>query len=344
MKDGIWRFSGRLPPVEASCRQTLGEGGTPLLRLRGSDIWVKVDSVNPTSSFKDRGVAFLISKMVEEGVRAVVIDSSGNAAVSTAAYCARAGIGHIAVMPRYSHMEKKVQVLWHGSRVIEAPDRDAARRYARRLARELGIRYIGFALEPHAVPGFRTAAYEMEERFTPDAVFVPTGSGTNLVAIGTAYLEMQGRGEVDRVPEVHCVQSAACAPISGEFTDYTPVESTLAEGVIVPVTERRDEAVRVVRKTGGTGWVVEDDEIHRALKLLASNGVYASPTGAVAVAGALKAGHAGRCVCVVTGSGLKSNLMLDEFKDRITPIDGESELERFMEDERQPGPSRQPVP
>lgn len=328
VREGIWRFSDRLPPVEEGCKQTLGEGGTPLLRLRGTDIWVKVDCINPTSSFKDRGVAFLISKIVEEGARSVVIDSSGNAAVSTAAYCARAGIGHIAVMPRYSHVEKKAQVLWHGSRVLEAPDRDAARRYARRIARELGLKYIGFALEPHAVPGFKTAAYEMEEHFTPDAVFVPAGSGTNIVAIGGAYLEM------GRVPEVHCVQSAACAPISGVFTDYAPIESTLAEGVIVPVTERRDEAVRVVRETGGTGWVVDDADIHRALRLLASNGVYASPTGSVGVAGALKADHGGRCVCIVTGSGLKSNLMLDEFKDRIIPIDGESELEQFIEEAR----------
>ncbi|MFQ6054105.1 MAG: pyridoxal-phosphate dependent enzyme [Candidatus Bathyarchaeia archaeon] len=330
--EGIWRFSDRLPPVEESCRQTLGEGDTPLLRLRGSDIWAKVDSVNPTSSFKDRGVAFLISKIVEEGAERVVIDSSGNAAVSTVAYCARAGVGHIAVMPSYSHLEKKVQVLWHGSRILEAPDRDAARRYARRLAAELKLRYIGFALEPHAVPGFKTAAYEIEEQFTPDAVFVPTGSGTNLIAIATAYLEMEKRGEVERVPEVHCVQSAACAPISGEFVDYTPIESTLAEGVIVPVTERKDETVRIVRETGGTGWVVDDGDVHRALKLLATNGIYASPTGAVAVAGALKAGYGGRCVCIVTGSGLKSNLMLDEFKGRITPIGSESELERFIEE------------
>ena len=328
VREGIWRFSDRLPPVEEGCKQTLGEGGTPLLRLRGTDIWVKVDCINPTSSFKDRGVAFLISKIVEEGARSVVIDSSGNAAVSTAAYCARAGIGHIAVMPRYSHVEKKAQVLWHGSRVLEAPDRDAARRYARRIARELGLKYIGFALEPHAVPGFKTAAYEMEEHFTPDAVFVPAGSGTNIVAIGGAYLEM------GRVPEVHCVQSAACAPISGVFTDYAPIESTLAEGVIVPVTERRDEAVRVVRETGGTGWVVDDADIHRALRLLASNGVYASPTGSVGVAGALKADHGGRCVCIVTGSGLKSNLMLNEFKGRIIPIDGEFELEQFIEEAR----------
>jgi len=334
VRDGVWRFSDRLPPVREECKQTLGEGDTPLLRLRGSNIWVKVDCINPTGSHKDRGVAFLISKIVEEGAHGVIIDSSGNAAVSTAAYCARAGVGHIAVMPMYSHMEKKTQVLWHGSRVLEAPDRDAARRYARRLARELGLRYIGLAVEPNAIPGFKTAAYEIGERFTPDAVFIPTGGGTNLVAIGSAFLEMLGRGEVERVPEVHCVQSAACAPIAGEFTDYAPIESTLAEGIIVPVTERREQAIRIVRETGGTGWVVNDADIYRALRLLASNGIYASPTGAAAVAGALKAGYAGRCVCIVTGSGLKSNLMLDGFRDRIIPIGDEAELERFIEGER----------
>ena len=334
LREGIWRFSDRLPVVEEGCKQTLGEGGTPLVRLRNSNIWIKVDCINPTGSFKDRGAAFLISKIVEEGIHEVVIDSSGNAAVSTAAYCARAGVRHIAVMPEYSHMEKKIQVLWHGSRVLEAPDRDTARRYARRLARELGLRYIGLTVEPNAVPGFKTAAYEIGERFTPDAVFIPTGGGTNLVAIGSAFLEMHSRGEVERVPEIHCVQSAACAPIAGEFTDYDPIESTLAEGVIVPVTERKEQAIGIVRDTSGSGWVVDDPDIYKALRLLASNGIYASPTGAVAVAGALKAGYGRRCVCIVTGSGLKSDLMLEGFRDHITPIGDEAELEKFIEKER----------
>lgn len=328
---GIWRFSHKLPPIKEECKRTLGEGNTPLLRLRRSNVWVKADHVNPTSSFKDRGTAFLVSKIVEEGARTVIIDSSGNAAVSTAAYCAHARVNHVAVMPQYSHFEKKAQVLWHGSKIIETPDRESARLYARRLAKELGLRYIGFALEPHAIPGFKTAAYEIKEQFSPDAVFIPVGSGANLIAIGSAYIEMYKRNEVDRLPEVHCVQSAACAPIAGEFMKYTPIESTLAEGVIVPFTERMDETVKMVRKTGGLGWVVDDDDIHRALMVLASNGVYASPTGAVAVAGALKAGYQGSCVCIVTGSGLKSNLMLEGFKRRITFIEGESDLEEYIE-------------
>lgn len=332
---GIWRFSDRLPPVPEEFRVTLGEGDTPLIKLRGLDIWVKVDYVNPTGSFKDRGVAYLTSRLLEEGVKRVVIDSSGNAAVSTAAYCSRAGIGHLAVMPSYSHREKKAEVLWHGSRIVEAPDRDSARIYARRIAEELGIRYIGFALEPDAIPGFETVVYEIEEEIHPDAIFIPTGSATNLVAIGRAYLKLEEQGEIEGLPQLHCVQSAACAPIAGEFVDYTPIDSTLAEGVIVPHTERKEEAVRLIEETGGTGWVVDDDEVYRALELLALNGVYASPTGAVAVAGALKAGLRGRrIVCIVTGSGLKTNLMPRGFEDRILRVGDEGELERLLEEHR----------
>lgn len=321
--EGIWRFSDRLPPVKDGFKLTLGEGSTPLLRLRGTNIWVKVDCINPTASFKDRGAAFLISRLKEEGARGVIIDSSGNAAVSTAAYCALAEIDHVAVMPEYSHIEKKRQVLWHGSRVLETPDRDTARLHARKVAEELELRYIGFSLEPHAIPGFKTAAYEIEEKFTPNTIFIPTGSGTNLTAIGEAYMEMERQGYTEHVPEIHCVQSAACAPISGEFTDYKHVNSTLAEGLIVPVSERRDDAVRIVRKTGGTGWVADDDEIKRAMKLLASNGIYASPSGSVGVAGALKTNHRERCVCIITGSGLKSKLMLEEHMGRITRKDSD---------------------
>jgi len=331
MKRGIWRFSDRLLKVDEAYRLTLGEGDTPIVKLRGLSLYAKVESINPTGSFKDRGTAFLVSKLKEERCRSVVIDSSGNAAVSTAAYCAHAGIKHIAVMPKYSHMEKKVNVLWHGSRIVEAPDRDAARIYARALAKELGYRYIGFAVEENAIPGFKTTAYEMQEDFTPDAIFIPVGGANNLVALGRAYLEMEKQGEVDRMPQLHAVQSAACAPIAGEFTDYVKEDSTLAEGVIVPYTERKDEAVSLVRRTGGTGWVVRDEEILKALNILASNGIYTSPTGAVAVAGAVKAGLKGKVVCIVTDTGLKSNMMMEEFKRRTFRVETEEELEELLE-------------
>ena len=330
MRKGIWRFSNRLPQVKEADRVTLGEGDTPLLKLKGLNLFVKLDYINPTGSFKDRGAAFLVSKLREEGCGRVVIDSSGNAAVSTSAYCAHAGIEHMAIMPKYSHREKKVNVLWHGSTIVEAPDREAARIYARTLAKELVYRYIGFALEENAIPGFKTAAYEIQEAFTPDAIFVPVGGAHNLVALGKAYLEMDNQGEVERLPQLHAVQSSACAPIAGEFTDYVKEDSTLAEGVIVPHTERKEEAIRIVEKTVGTGWVVSDREVLEALNLLASNGIYASPTGAVAVAGAMKAQYKGRVVCIVTGSGLKSNMMIEEFKHRIFKVETREELEGLM--------------
>jgi len=331
LKGGIWRFSNRLPEIGEAYKLTLGEGNTPLVKLRGLKIYVKVDAINPTGSFKDRGTAFLVSKLKEEGCRSVVIDSSGNAAVSTSAYCAHAGIRHVTVMPTYSHMEKKVNVLWHGSKIIETPDREAARMYARKLANEIGYRYIGFAIDENAVPGFKTAAYEIQEELTPDAIFVPVGGATNIVALGRAYLEMYNQGELEKLPQIHAVQSAACAPIAGEFTDFVKEDSTLAEGVIVPYTERKDEAVRLVRKTHGTGWVVRDVEILKALTLLASNGIYASPTGAVAVAGAMKAGLDGNIVCIVTDTGLKSNMMMEEFKNRVFKIEAGEEPSKVSE-------------
>ena len=330
MRVGIWRFSNLLPKVEEHHRVTLGEGDTPLVKLRGLDLYAKVDYINPTGSFKDRGTAFLVSKLREEGCRSVIIDSSGNAAVSTSAYCAHAGIRHMAVMPEYSHREKKVNVLWHGSRIVEAPDREAARIYARTLAKEPDYRYIGFAVEENAIPGFKTTAYELQEAFTPDAIFIPVGGAHNLVALGRAYLDLDKRGEIEGLPQLHAVQSAACAPIAGEFTDYVEEDSTLAEGVIVPHTERKDEAVRIVKKTGGTGWIVRDEEILRAVNLLASNGIYASPTGAVAVAGAMKAGLKGGVVCIVTGSGLKSNMMMEEFKGRVFKVETREKLGEIL--------------
>lgn len=333
MTRGIWRFEDRFPPIDESYRVTLEEGDSPLIELRGLNLWVKMDYVNPTGSFKDRGVAYLVSKLLEEGVNRVVIDSSGNAAVSTAAYCSRAGLEHLAVMPVYSHREKKIEVLWHGSKIIETPNRDAARLFARKIAERTGIRYIGFALEPNAIPGFETVVYEIEEKIHPDAIFVPTGSGTNLVAIGRAYLKLEKEGEIEGIPQLHCVQSATCAPIAGEFVEYHPIDSTLAEGVIVPHTERKDEAVKLVKKSGGTGWVVDDEEIYGALDLLARNGIYASPTGAVGVAGALKAGLKGKqVVCIVTGSGLKANLTPKGFDEHVIRVNNLQELDKLLEE------------
>jgi threonine synthase len=331
MMDGIWRFANRLPAVSEDCKLTLGEGNTPLIRLGGTNLYVKVEGMNPTSSFKDRGVAFLISKAKEDGAKQAVIDSSGNAAVSASAYCARAGISITVVMPAYSHSEKKIQILWHGGEILEVQDRDTARLYARRISRELGIKYLGLAIEPAGVPGFQTTSYELAAQFASDAVFIPTGSGTNLVGIGRGYSDLEKEGEVTRIPEIHCAQSDACAPISSEFTDYVPTHSTFAEGVIVPVTERKDEAVRIIRSTGGSGWIVGDDEIRNALELLAKNGIYSSPTGAVGVAGALRANYRGSAVCVVTDSGLKSNIAPDPSKSRLTKISSEEQLMRFIQ-------------
>jgi threonine synthase len=232
-------------------------------------------------------------------------------------------------MPRYSHAEKKTHILWHGARVVEVRDREAARITARLVAKELGYRYVGIALEPAAVPGFKTVAYELQQEIKADSVFVPTGSGTNVVAIERGYKDLEGK--LDKFPEIHCVQSAASAPIAGEFVEYKPISSTLAEGVIVPISERKDEAVKAVRVTGGSGWVVDDDEIYGAMSLLAENGIYTSPTGAVGLAGALKAQLKGRVVCIVTDSGLKSNLMLDSFKSRLISIGDEEPFERVLE-------------
>lgn len=331
MRKGIWTYSDRLPKVPDAFKTSLGEGNTPLVKLRDLNLFAKVESLNPTGSFKDRGTAFLVSKLRQEGCKAVIIDSSGNAAVSTSAYCAHAGIKHYAVMPRYSHMEKKVNVLWHRSTIVEAQDRESARIYARRLSKELGLRYIGFAVEEDAVPGFKTTAYELQEEFLPDSIFIPVGGAGNLVGIGRAYLELQKNGEISRVPELHAVQSAACAPIAGEFTDFVKEDSTLAEGVIVPHTERKDEAIKLIRATGGTGWVVRDEEILRTLSLLAENGIYASPTAAVAVAGAVRAKPRGKAVCIVTDTGLKSNMMIDAFKSRIHSVESEEKLPSVVE-------------
>jgi len=221
--------------------------------------------------------------------------------------------------------------LWHGFRVVEAPNREATGIRARALAKELGYRYIGFAVEKNTIPGFETTAYKLEEDFTPDIICVPVGGANNLVALGRAYLEMEKQGDVEQVPQLYAVQSSACSPIVGEFTGYVKGGLDLSGGRHRTPNREKREAVSLVRKTEGTGQVMREKEILKANAVLTSNGIYTSPTGAVATAGAIKARLRRKIVCIVTDTGLESNMMMEKFKKRTFKIENEQELGKLME-------------
>jgi threonine synthase len=283
---------------------TLGEGSTPLLRAErlaaglGFELWLKLEGVNPTGSFKDRGMALAVAKAVEAGARAIVCASTGNTAASAAAYAARAGIEatvvHAAGGPASS---KLAQVRVTGARLVEVGGTfDDAFAAAEELAQSEGAVVVN-STNPDRIDGQKTAAIEILEQLggAPDVLALPYGGGGNTTAYAKGFLEA---GVAPRLVPVE----AADRP------------GTAASAIRIPTPVHRAEVNLALERCGGAVVSVTDDEIAAAWRALArEEGVFCEPASAAAVAGLAGAGDiAGRrVVCVLTGHGLKDPGALD---------------------------------
>jgi threonine synthase len=325
----MWRYAPVLPPLEEYI-VTLGEGWTPLIRARrlgaklGADnLWVKDEGLNPTGSFKARGLACAISMCVELGVSKVAIPSAGNAAGALAAYAAAAGIeAHIFLprdVPEANYLESKA----YGAQVtlVDGLISDCARMVAERAQSE-GWYDLSTLKEPYRIEGKKTMGYEVAEQMDwelPDAIFYPTGGGVGLIGMWKAFQEMERMGWIgSRRPKMIAVQAEGCQPVVRAFEEDEPRSRfwedarTLASGLRVPKPIGDFLILEALRKSGGAAIAVSDTEMLDAGVLLASEeGIYAAPEGAACVAalgkllesGLLKASD--RIVLYNTGTGLK---------------------------------------
>jgi len=319
-RQGVIReYRDWLPQIPEEAIATLGEGDTPLVeapRLServGANLYLKFEGVNPTASFKDRGMTVALSRAIASGDRACVCASTGNTAASAAAYAARAGIDCFVVVPVGKiALGKAVQVLAHGAKVIQIEDNfDAALRLSQKAAKELSDVALVNSVNPDRIEGQKTASFEVCESLgcPPDALALPVGNAGNITAYWKGFKEWREAGLTDTVPKMLGFQAEGASPLVAGHDFESP--ETIANAIRIGAPASRTGALEAVRESDGRIESVTDEEILEAQSLLArEEGVFCEPASAAGIAGLLKLAQEGRApegtvVGVLTGHGLK---------------------------------------
>jgi threonine synthase len=319
----MWRYHEVLPGVEPV---TLGEGFTPLLRSRDNpNLYIKDEGLNPTGSFKARGLCAAVTMAKQYGLKKLAVPSAGNAASALACYAAAAGIEANIFMPKDVPLANLVECKSYGAKVtlVDGLISDCARMIAERKQAE-GWFEISTLKEPFRVEGKKTMGYEVAEQLNwelPDAIFYPTGGGVGLIGMWKAFDEMEQLGWLksgSKRPKMVAVQASGCAPVIKAWNEHKPVAETwpnahtLAAGLRVPKPYADYIILDILKKSGGTAVAVSDEQIFRGLHEWASReGLFAAPEGAACLPayqmlveqGFLKATD--KVVLFNTGSGLK---------------------------------------
>jgi threonine synthase len=334
----LWRYREVLPDVEPL---TLGEGFTPLLPSREfPDVWIKDEGLNPTGSFKARGISVAVSVAKALGINKVAMPSAGNAGSALAAYAAAAKIEAHIFMPSDVPLANRIECEVYGAHVtlVNGLISDCARTVSDRKDKE-GWFNLSTLKEPYRVEGKKTMAYELFEQLggkLPDSIIFPSGGGVGVIAMWKAFDEMEELGwlkEKDR-PRMIVVQATGCAPIVKAWNEgKTSVEmwgnaSTIAAGLRVPKPYGDYLVLDILKRSGGTATAVTDEEIREAVRHWGRReGIFAAPEGAASLAAyrQLRAGSAGnppflsekdKVVLFNTGTGLK---YLDVLQARKLP-------------------------
>jgi threonine synthase len=321
---GAWRgvieeYREWLPVSAATPVVTLGEGGTPLVRanlvseLTGCDVYLKVEGMNPTGSFKDRGMTVAISKAAQEGAKAVICASTGNTSASAAAYAVRAGMICAVLIPDGKiALGKLSQALAHGAKILQvAGNFDDCLTLARDLADNYPVALVN-SVNPARLAGQKSAAFEIVDALgdAPDLHVLPVGNAGNISAYWMGYTEYEKAGLSTHRPRMYGFQAAGAAP----FVSGAPVTNpqTIATAIRIGNPASWDLAIAARDESGGLIESVTDRQILSAYKLLAGReGVFVEPASAAGVAGLLKLAEDGRLArgqritVTVTGNGLK---------------------------------------
>ena len=326
----LWRYREVLPVDDDQNILSLGEGMTPLIKaqrlgaqLGMNNLFIKDEALNPTGSFKARGMAVAISMAKELGVNKLAVPSAGNAAGALAAYAAKAGIPAFIFMPRDTPRANIVECQQTGANVtlIDGLITDCGKIVGERKAAE-GWFDVSTLKEPYRVEGKKTMGYELAEQMRwelPDVILYPTGGGTGLIGMWKAFDEMERMGWIDsRRPRMVTVQAEGCAPIVRAFAAGAnagadiPDAHTVASGLRVPKAVGDFIMLDILRNSGGTAVSVTDEELLTAVKEIGSaEGIFAAPEGAACLPALEKLIGRGeidkteRVVLFNTGSGVK---------------------------------------
>jgi len=328
----ISRYREYLPVSEATPVVSLNEGSTPLVHApRLSDklgqdcqVYVKYEGLNPTGSFKDRGMTMAISKAAEAGVKAVICASTGNTSASAAAYAARAGMDCVVILPAGKIAKGKLaQALVYGAKVVEI---DGNFDDALNLVREIGALdsfEVVNSINPFRIEGQKSASFEIIETLgnAPDLHVLPVGNAGNITAYWKGYTEFHTAGKCQHLPKMVGFQAAGSAPLYHGAPVTNP--ETVATAIRIGNPASWEGAMTAINDSGGHLDIVTDDEILEAQRWLASNeGLFVEPASAASIAGLFKCLDGDRrcekcpfatvkpgstVVCTVTGHGLKDS-------------------------------------
>lgn len=308
-----------LPVNEHTPMLTLQEGNTPLIRAErlskelGLDMYLKYEGLNPTGSFKDRGMVMAVAKAMEEGSRTIMCASTGNTSAAAAAYAARGGLNCIVLIPNNNiALGKLAQAMIYGAKVIAIEGNfDRALEIVREITAKHPLTLVN-SVNPYRIEGQKTAAFEVCDQLgaAPDVLAIPVGNAGNISAYWKGFKEYHAAGHTDRLPKMVGFEAeGAMAIVKGE---PIPNPETLATAIRIGNPASWKTAVEAAEQSGGQINYVTDDQIIEAYQLLAAReGVFAEPASAASVAGVLKLHREGyftggeSVVCVLTGHGLK---------------------------------------
>jgi len=328
----MWRYDAILPEVDPV---TLGEGFTPMLSSREyPNVYVKDEGLNPTGSFKARGLSACVTMAKHFGLKKLAIPSAGNAAGALAAYCAAAGLEAHIFMPKDVPMANRIECEYYGAHVnlVDGPISDCAKKVAELKESDAwkkdGWFDVSTTKEPYRVEGKKTMGYEVAEQLgwrMPQGVIYPTGGGVGLLGMWKAFDEMEALGWIGpERPKMISVQAAGCAPIVKAWNERRncaetwPNAATVAAGLRVPKPYADYLILDILKKSGGTAVSATDAEILEATRHWAkTEGIFAAPEGAACLVAyrKLRASNFFKAEDTVvlfnTGSGLKYMDVLD---------------------------------
>ena len=339
---GLWRYHKALPIEDAPSAVKIDEQFTPLVKRcwNGNNIYFKYETL-PTGSYKDRGVAVMLNRLRELGVKSVYEDSSGNAGASIAGYCAAAGIPCEVMVPESTSRGKCVQIEAYGATLVKIP---GPRKATSQAAEERGANngkheniYASHNWSPYFVHGVKTWMFEIWEQLiltssgelVPDAVVVPAGQGSLALGAWYALNDLMRGDAIVKMPRIYAVQGSLCSPVYNAWSQGLnnvpdvppPPGKCIAEGIVSTHIIRGAELLQAIRCSGGAALAVDDEKTVNALLKLAKMGLYVEPTSAVAAAAidelySSESLLPGECVVVLLSStGLKTTPYIQEILD-----------------------------
>jgi threonine synthase len=331
----IHKYREFLPVSENTPVITLCEGNTPLIHAENlakvigfkGDIFLKYEGLNPTGSFKDRGMTLAISKAVESGKKAVICASTGNTSASAAAYAAKAGLRAYVILPKGAvALGKLSQAVIYGAKVVALQGNfDDALYMVRKIGELLPVEIVN-SVNPFRIEGQKTASFEVCDALgdAPDYHFIPVGNAGNITAYWKGYKEYFKHGKIKKLPRMMGWQAEGAAPIVKGYVIKNP--QTIATAIKIGNPYSWQQALEASNESGGRIDAVSDEEILNAYKLVASKeGIFCEPASAACIAGLIKLTREGffkggeTVVCTLTGNGLKDpNTAMSVCEEPIT--------------------------